>query len=33
MTESKLIFLLKTFKKVEWRRFKEFLANRFNYFF
>lgn len=27
MTESKLIFLLKTFKKVEWRRFKEFLAS------
>ncbi len=27
MTESKLIFLLRTFKKVEWRRFKEFLAS------
>ncbi len=27
MTESKLVFLLKTFKKVEWRRFKEFLAS------
>ncbi len=27
MTESKLIFLLKTFKKVEWRLFKEFLAS------
>jgi len=27
MTESKLIFLLKTFKKVEWRRFKEFLSS------
>ncbi len=27
MTQSKLIFLLKTFKKTEWRRFKEFLAS------
>lgn len=27
MTESKLIYLLKTFKKVEWRRFREFLAS------
>lgn len=27
MIESKLIFLLKTFKKVEWRRFREFLAS------
>ena len=27
MIESKLIYLLKTFKKVEWRRFKEFLAS------
>jgi len=27
MTESKLVFLLKTFKKGEWRRFKEFLAS------
>ncbi|MFK7980997.1 MAG: hypothetical protein AB8G86_13510 [Saprospiraceae bacterium] len=27
MTQSKLILLLKTFKKSEWRRFKEFLAS------
>lgn len=27
MTESKLIYLLKTFKKTEWRRFKDFLAS------
>ena len=27
MTRSKLIFLLETFKKTEWRRFKEFLAS------
>ncbi len=27
MTQSKLILLLKTFKKTEWRRFKEFLAS------
>lgn len=27
MTQSKLIFLLKTFKKSEWRRFREFLAS------
>jgi len=27
MTDSKLIFLLKTFKKSEWRRFREFLAS------
>lgn len=29
MVESKLIFLLKTFKKSEWRRFREFLASPF----
>ena len=27
MTDSKLIFLLKTFEKAEWRRFREYLAS------